>query len=109
MRKEYRLTPILLKEKLEERLQAGLDIEESDRILNDMIRREIIIEEKLDLSHLDYLGKTLEEFEFYMETKDIYVMDKNTYHDLMLAKARLDTILDSVEDAMNYDYGISGE
>ena len=45
MRKEYRLAPILLKEKLDERLKAGLDKEESDRVLNSMIRREIIIEE----------------------------------------------------------------
>ena len=109
MRKEYRLAPILLKEKLDERLKAGLDKEESDRILNQMIQREIIIEEKLDLSHLDYLGKTLEEFTSYMETKDIYVMDKKTYKDLMLAKARLDTILSSVENAMTYDYGMDGD
>ena len=109
MRKEYRLAPILLKEKLDERLKAGLDKEESDRVLNSMIRREIIIEEKLDLSHLDYLGKSLEEFESYMNSKDIYVMDKKVYHDLMLAKVRLDTILTSIDDAMNYDYNLGGE
>ena len=85
MRKEYRLAPVLLKEKLDERLKAGLDKEESDRILNQMIQREIIIEENLDLSHLDYLGKTLEEFKQNMNENNIAYIKNDLLMDKLVA------------------------
>ncbi len=87
------LSERLLNAKIEE-LSSKENLDETDKFLLSTAEREIRILRRMRYTSIDTCGKTLDELDEELSNKKMYLIDRNEYNAMIMAKRQIDSIKD---------------